>query len=87
MSLNDAVEKAINRKLININKESSLDDCMEIMSATHTRHAVVFGADKVEGIVSITDIIHELKTNKTYPYKFDKSLYSPAMPGFGKCKH
>lgn len=87
ISLEEPVERAINRKLININKESSLDDCMEIMSATHARHAVVFGADKVDGIISVTDIIDELKTNKIYPYKFDKNLYSRAVPGFGKSKH
>lgn len=83
LSLDDPVDAAIDHKLISINRASSLDDCMEIMSATHMRYAVVLGADRAEGIISVADIINELKTNKTYPYRPDKGLCPTAVPGFG----
>jgi IMP dehydrogenase len=86
ISLEEPVGNTIDQKLINVNKDSSLDQCMELMSATHTRHAVVLDAHKVEGIISIADILNEIKTNKNYPYKIDKNLYSVAISGVGKSK-
>lgn len=83
VSFDDPIETAIDRKLINVNRETSLDDCMELMFATHRGHAVVLGADEVEGIVGFADIISELRKNKTYPYRFDKDLSSATIPGFG----
>jgi CBS domain containing-hemolysin-like protein len=83
-SLDDPVENTIDHTLIYVNKESSLDQCMELMCATHTRHAVVLDAHKVEGIISITDIINELKTNKDYPYKIDQNVHARASSGAHK---
>lgn len=82
-ALDQPIEAAIDHKLISVNRETPLDYCMELMFATHRGHAVVLGVDNVEGVIALADIINELTTNKTYPYRLDRDLRSVAIPGFG----
>lgn len=76
VSLEDPVETAIDKKFINVNQETPLDHCMQLMSASQTRHAIVLGNRDVAGIISMSDIIDELKNNKNYPYVTDRHHFS-----------
>ena len=51
------IEDAMTAKLEVINLNSSIDHCMQIMTDKHIRHLPVIDNGKVEGMISIGDLV------------------------------
>jgi signal-transduction protein with cAMP-binding, CBS, and nucleotidyltransferase domain len=52
-----AVSEVMTADLITINPETSLEECMVIMSNKHIRHLPVLEGNHVVGIISINDVV------------------------------
>jgi CBS domain-containing protein len=59
-SLNTPVSEIMSAGVITVTKETSLHDCMQIMTEKHFRHLPVLEDDKVVGVVSIGDIVSRI---------------------------
>lgn len=59
-SLNTQVSEFMTTNVISVKKESSLTDCMQIMTDKHIRHLPVLENDKIVGLVSIGDIVSRI---------------------------
>ena len=53
-------------KLITVNKDSTIADVSKKMDENKIRHLPVMDGDKVMGIVSITDVINELRAMRVF---------------------
>ena len=52
------------KKVITINPDQSLEECMQLMTKEHIRHLPVIENGKLVGIISIGDVVKELISNK-----------------------
>ncbi len=59
-SLNTPVSEIMSTGVITVTKETSLNDCMQIMTDKHFRHLPVIEDNKVIGVVSIGDIVSRI---------------------------
>ncbi|MGC8824085.1 MAG: CBS domain-containing protein [Bacteroidales bacterium] len=59
-SLNTPVSETMSSEVITVTKDTSLNDCMQIMTDKHFRHLPVLEGDKVIGVVSIGDIVSRI---------------------------
>jgi CBS domain-containing protein len=57
---NEDVEAAMTRKVIFVQPETSLEECMNLMTVHRIRHLPVLENNKVAGIVSIGDVVKAL---------------------------
>lgn len=58
--LEKPVEEVMTRDVIVISAETTLEDCMQLMTDHHFRHLPVLDGDKLVGIVSIRDLIKKV---------------------------
>lgn len=58
-SSDTTVRDIMTTDLPHISRQSTLEECMQLMSAHNVRYLPVFDADVYEGIVSIHDVIRE----------------------------
>jgi CBS domain-containing protein len=47
-------------KLITINTNHSIDQCMQIMTDNHIRHLPIVNDSQVMGLISIGDVVREM---------------------------
>ena len=60
-SSNDAkVSEVMTSKLITINTNHSIDQCMQIMTDNHIRHLPIVNDTQVMGLISIGDVVREM---------------------------
>ncbi|MCX7987549.1 MAG: CBS domain-containing protein [Bacteroidales bacterium] len=59
-SLNIPVSEIMSEDVITVSKETSLNECMQIMTDKHFRHLPVIEEGKVIGVVSIGDIVSRI---------------------------
>lgn len=59
-SLNTPVSDIMSPEVITVTPETSLNDCMQIMTERHFRHLPVLEDNKVIGVVSIGDIVSRI---------------------------
>ncbi|MBT1705672.1 CBS domain-containing protein [Chryseosolibacter indicus] len=58
------VEEIMSNDLPHINRETSIESCMELMSDNNLRYLPVFDRDRVIGIISINDVIKAVISNQ-----------------------
>ena len=60
-SSNEAkVSEVMTSKLITINTNHSIDQCMQIMTDNHIRHLPIVNDSQVMGLISIGDVVREM---------------------------
>ena len=60
-SSNEAkVSEVMTSKLITINTNHSIDQCMQIMTNNHIRHLPIVNDSQVMGLISIGDVVREM---------------------------
>jgi CBS domain-containing protein len=57
------VKEILSNDLPHISRDTSIDDCMQLMSDNNLRYLPVFEKDKVVGIISINDVIKAVIAN------------------------
>lgn len=65
-SINTPVETIMTDKVIYVEPEQSLDDCMAIMTDKHIRHLPVYEEHKLLGLISIGDVVKAVISQKEY---------------------
>jgi CBS domain-containing protein len=58
-SKTSTVSEVMSTKLITVTPEQNVEECMNLMSGKRIRHLPVIENDKVLGILSIGDLVHE----------------------------
>lgn len=56
-SLNTPIEEIMTKKMITVNSEQPLEECLELMTKYHIRHLPVQDNEKLVGIVSMRDVM------------------------------
>jgi CBS domain-containing protein len=57
-SKNSLVGDFMSKEVIGVNPESSIDDCMALMTAKRVRHLPVLEKDTIVGLISIGDVVN-----------------------------
>ena len=65
-SKNTQVGELMTKKVLYIDPEKTINDCMVIMTAKHVRHLPVIENDKVIGIVTIGDVVNQIISEQEY---------------------
>ena len=65
-SKNTHVGELMTKKVLYIDPEQTINDCMTIMTDKHIRHLPVIENDKVIGIVTIGDVINQIISEQEY---------------------
>jgi len=63
-SLNTLVREIMTEKVLFVQPEQSIDECMAIMTRAHVRHLPVMEGSKLVGIISIGDVVKGLIADK-----------------------
>jgi IMP dehydrogenase len=58
------VKDAMTRKVIYVTPETTVDDCMSLMTQKRIRHLPVIEHDKVDGLISIGDLVKFMATEQ-----------------------
>lgn len=53
----ESVIKSMTKNVLTVTPTASVDDVMEVMTNSHIRHIPVLDGDKIEGLISIGDIV------------------------------
>ncbi len=56
-SLNTPIEEIMTKKMITVNSDQPLEECLELMTKYHIRHLPVQDGDKLIGLVSMRDVM------------------------------
>jgi CBS domain-containing protein len=54
------IGEIMTRDLITVTTDSSIEECMELMTAKHIRHLPVLSDNKLAGIISIGDVVKRI---------------------------
>ena len=68
-SKNTQVGELMTKKVLYIDPEKTINDCMVIMTAKHVRHLPVIENDKVIGMVTIGDVINQIISEQEFTIK------------------
>jgi len=63
-SLNTQVQEIMTKKMITVEPNQTLEECMSLMSQHHVRHLPVMDQDQLVGIISIGDVVKAIITAK-----------------------
>ncbi len=53
----EPVTKSMTKNVLTVSSSASVDDVMEIMTNSHIRHVPVLDGDKINGLISIGDVV------------------------------
>jgi CBS domain-containing protein len=59
-SINTNISECMTHDVITVTKETSITDCMQLMTDKHIRHLPVIEEKKIVGLVSIGDIVSRI---------------------------
>lgn len=59
-----SVEEIMSSGLISVGPDTSMEECMTLMTSNHIRHLPVFDGSQLDGIVSIGDIVKYLANDR-----------------------
>ena len=59
-SRNSKIGDFMTRELFSVHSETSINECMAIMSNKHIRHLPVVDNDKIVGLISIGDVVNSV---------------------------
>jgi CBS domain-containing protein len=59
-SLNTPIEEIMTKKMITVNSDQPLEECLELMTRYHIRHLPVQDNEKLVGIVSMRDVMETI---------------------------
>ena len=59
-SLNTPIEEIMTKKMITVNSDQPLEECLELMTRYHIRHLPVQDNEKLIGIVSMRDVMETI---------------------------
>jgi CBS domain-containing protein len=59
-SKDTTIGEIMTRDLITVKPESSIDECMELMTGKYIRHLPVLDGNKLAGIISIGDVVRSI---------------------------
>ncbi|HSM25002.1 MAG TPA: CBS domain-containing protein [Anaerolineaceae bacterium] len=62
--INRKIEKYMNKEVITVTPETSLDECMHLMAEKHARHLPVMDGKDLVGLISYGDVIRFLVRNE-----------------------
>ena len=65
-SKNTQVGELMTKKVLYIDPEKTINDCMAIMTDKHIRHLPVIENDKVIGMVTIGDVVNQIISEQEY---------------------
>ena len=68
-SKNTQVGELMTKKVLYIDPEKTINDCMAIMTDKHIRHLPVIENDKVIGMVTIGDVISQIISEQEFTIK------------------
>ncbi|HCF94561.1 MAG: CBS domain-containing protein [Verrucomicrobiota bacterium] len=68
-SKDTSVEEVMSRDVVTIEKGTSIDDAMALMTENRVRHLPVFDGDRLIGVVSIGDVVKAVIMNQEYIIK------------------
>jgi len=63
-SLDTPIDEIMTKKMITVNPEQTLEDCLEFMTKYHIRHLPVEDKGKLIGVVSMRDAMAMILSNK-----------------------
>ena len=63
-SLNTPIEEIMTKKMITVNSDQPLEECLELMTKYHIRHLPVQEGEKLIGLVSMRDVMTMLLSIK-----------------------
>ena len=64
LKLDTPVKELMTSQVYFVNPDQLIDDCMAIMSDRHIRHLPVLEKNKLVGLISITDLVREIVSQK-----------------------
>ena len=64
LKLDTAVKNLMTSQVYFVQPDQLIEDCMAIMSNRHIRHLPVLEKDRLVGLISITDLVREIVTQK-----------------------
>ena len=59
-SVNTPIQDIMTKKMVTVCLDSTLEECMELMTKYHIRHLPVQDEDKIVGIVSMRDVMEAI---------------------------
>ncbi len=63
-SLNTPIQDIMTKKMITVQPNQSLEDCMELMTKYHIRHLPVQEGENMIGVVSMRDVMETIISSK-----------------------
>lgn len=63
-SVNTPIQDIMTKKMITVNLDQTLEDCMELMTKYHIRHLPVEENQQMVGIVSMRDVLEAIISSK-----------------------
>lgn len=63
-SLDTKIREIMTRELITVHPETTLEECMEVMTRWHIRHLPILSEGRLVGIVSMRDVVQAILSKK-----------------------
>lgn len=76
LSKETSVGELMTTHVYSINPDMSVEECMALMTESHSRHMPVFENNKLTGIVSIGDVVNAIITEQKITIKDLESYFS-----------
>jgi CBS domain-containing protein len=64
-SLETPISDIVDRNIVYVEPDDSVEQCLVLMTSSHTRHLAVRNGGKIAGIISIGDVIKQVTTDGT----------------------
>ena len=65
-SMTAPVREIMTSKVFYVNPESSIEECMTLMTDKHIRHLPVLENDRLGGVISIGDVVKEIISDREF---------------------
>ena len=70
------VSELMTKEIVCVNSDTTIEECMALMTERYIRHLPVVDQDKLVGIVTIRDIVHKIITTQKFTIReLEKYIY------------